>query len=113
MPKPSTIVALGWRNIGDSESEAIVVEGPLIECWKQLTQWTIETIIAKRIDIVLGRTKAEVEHRFTQSRSAKETTKELFNDEIQAMLERVPDSDADDNWVPPRLGAKDDTDSPQ
>lgn len=108
MPKLGTTVAIGWRNIGDSESEATVVEAPLHEVWKQLTHWMVDVTIAKRIDIVVGRNKADVLQRFTTSRAAKETSKEEFADEISAMLERVPDEDNPDVWVPPRLGAKTD-----
>lgn len=106
MPKLNTTVVIGWRNIGDVDSEVNLVEAPLSDVWKQLTHWMVDVTIAKRIDIVVGRNKAEVEQRFTTSRAAKESNKEVFMDEVTAMLERVPEDGNEEVWVPPRLGAK-------
>ena len=61
--KAATKIVIGMRNVGDKESSQSppIFEGSLNDSLTELIKWLAQTSMATRFEIVLARTKDEVE----------------------------------------------------
>lgn len=98
--KPSTEIAIAYRNIGERDSPVESFHGPLSLAIPRLIKWLTTVVMARRIQIEIGRSLEEVVARFESSRDAKATAVEDLMAEVESMLAASPD-----DWTPPTLEA--------
>lgn len=90
-----TKIFLAARNVGDSNHEGEVWDGPAADVLKDLIRWIGETTIARRIDIAIGRDFESISNRILGTRATNKINEELVADEIAAMLARVENEEPD------------------